>query len=73
MVKTYSIIDSRVTECLSETGRIFRLYQPRRDRAAVPHDHYQLDEHTLQSALDPDELSRIEIESNHVAIILKSP
>jgi magnesium transporter len=36
-------------------------------------DSHQIDEHTLQSALDPDELSRIEIESDHIAIILKSP
>ncbi len=34
---------------------------------------YKLDEHTLQSALDPDELSRLEFEPEHVAIIYKRP
>ncbi|GHT45498.1 magnesium transporter [Planctomycetales bacterium] len=32
-----------------------------------------LDEHTLSSALDPDELSRVEFEPTHVAIIFKRP
>lgn len=32
-----------------------------------------VDEHTLLSALDPDELSRVELEPEHVAVILKRP
>jgi magnesium transporter len=32
-----------------------------------------VDEHTLASALDPDELSRVEFEPEHVAVILKRP
>ena len=36
-------------------------------------DQYNLDEHTLNSALDPDELSRIEYEENHTVIIFKRP
>lgn len=33
----------------------------------------RLDEHTLNSALDPDELSRLEFEPEHAAIIFKRP
>jgi magnesium transporter len=33
----------------------------------------QIDEHTLNSALDPDEQPRLEFEPNHVAIIYKRP
>ena len=33
----------------------------------------KLDEHTLASALDPDELARLEFEPDHVAIIFKRP
>jgi magnesium transporter len=36
-------------------------------------DEHQIDEHTLNSALDPDELSRLEFEPNHVALIFKQP
>jgi magnesium transporter len=32
-----------------------------------------IDEHTLQSALDPDETARLEFEPAHVAVILKRP
>jgi magnesium transporter len=33
----------------------------------------QLDEHTLASALDPDELARVEFEPEHTALIFKRP
>jgi magnesium transporter len=33
----------------------------------------KLDEHTLASALDPDELARLEFEPEHVALIFKRP
>ena len=36
-------------------------------------DQLKIDEHTLSSALDPDELSRLEFEPEHVAMILKRP
>jgi magnesium transporter len=36
-------------------------------------DKYKLDEHTLNSALDPDEQARIEFEPDHVALIVKRP
>lgn len=34
---------------------------------------HNIDYHTLQSSLDPDELSRLEFESDHAAIIFKRP
>jgi len=36
-------------------------------------DALKLDEHTLASALDPDEQARLEFEPEHVAVILKRP
>jgi len=36
-------------------------------------EKYNIDEHTLSSALDPDELSRLEFEPEHMAIIFKRP
>jgi magnesium transporter len=36
-------------------------------------EELQVDEHTLNSALDPDELSRLEYEHDHTAIIYKRP
>ncbi|MDR0362785.1 MAG: magnesium transporter CorA family protein [Planctomycetota bacterium] len=36
-------------------------------------DGFKVDEHTLMSSLDPDELSRLEFEPDHAAIIFKRP
>jgi magnesium transporter len=36
-------------------------------------DSFRLDEHTLLSSLDPDELARLEFEPDHVALIFKRP
>ncbi|HOV14645.1 MAG TPA: magnesium transporter CorA family protein, partial [Spirochaetota bacterium] len=34
---------------------------------------YGIDEHSLNSSLDPDEISRLEFEDNYIAMILKRP
>lgn len=34
---------------------------------------YEIDEHTLNSSLDPEELARMEFEPNHFAFIIKAP
>ncbi len=36
-------------------------------------EQLKIDEHTLNSSLDPDELSRIEFEPDHIALIMKRP
>jgi len=36
-------------------------------------EQYKIDEHTLNSALDPDEQARLEFEPDHVAVIVKQP
>ena len=36
-------------------------------------EQYKIDEHTLNSSLDPDELSRLEFEPEHIAMIFKRP
>jgi magnesium transporter len=36
-------------------------------------EFYNIDYHTLHSSLDPDELSRLEFETDHAAIIFKRP
>jgi magnesium transporter len=33
----------------------------------------EIDEHTLSSALDPDEIARLEIEPDHFSVIWKRP
>ena len=50
-----------------------RLRLPTIDDEAELQEQYNIDYHTLQSSLVPDELSRLEIEPDHAAIIFKRP
>lgn len=74
MYKYYELIDGRVTHCPGdEEGRIAIYSDPTAEEKRFLIEEYGIDEHTLNSALDDDELSRVEYESNHVAVILKRP
>ncbi len=74
MVKRYQIIDNTVLEAgEGQQGQIIVYTNP--DEAEKKHllEDYKLDEHTLNSTLDPDEISRLEFEPDHVAMIFKRP
>ncbi|OGS34318.1 MAG: hypothetical protein A2293_13595 [Elusimicrobia bacterium RIFOXYB2_FULL_49_7] len=73
MIKTYTITDGRVLDASPEEAQILVYINPDDvERRALVHD-YAIDEHTLHSSLDPDELSRLEFEPDHIAMILKRP
>ena len=74
MVKRYQIVDNTVVETgEGEQGQIIVYINP--DEAEKKHllEDYKLDEHTLNSTFDPDEISRLEFEPDHVAMIFKRP
>jgi magnesium transporter len=73
MHRHYSIAEGKLVESTDNKGPIlvYVLPDPAEKMALI--DTYKLDEHTLNSALDPDELSRLEIEPEHIAVILKRP
>jgi magnesium transporter len=73
MRKQYDIVDRRVVEATDGHAPIAVFVSP--DEAERRHliDELRLDEHTFASALDPDELSRLEFEPEHAAIIFKRP
>jgi magnesium transporter len=72
--KDYRIADGRITQVLPpETGLIWLYIQPDEAEKRFLIDTCRIDEHTLNSSLDPDELSRLEIEPDHTAIIYKRP
>ncbi len=72
MIRNYKRIDGKIIEADSG-GEIFVYINPDDTERRVLIDEFCLDEHTLSSALDPDELSRIEFEPGHVALIFKRP
>ena len=59
--------------CEPNQAHIIAYVSPTIDDEAELQEHYNIDYHTLQSSLDPDELSRLEIEPDHAAIIFKRP
>jgi magnesium transporter len=71
MLRTYAIRDSRVIE--TPEGPISVYVAPDEAERRFLVDSCRIDEHTLASALDPDELARLEFEPDHVAIIFKRP
>lgn len=73
MVRHMKIVDGRLVETALETAQIFVYVNP--DEAERKHlvDDIHLDEHTVSSAMDPDELSRLEFEPDHLVLIFKRP
>ena len=59
--------------CEPNAAEIITYTSPTMDDEAELQEQYKIDYHTLQSSLDPDELSRLEIEHGHVSIIFKRP
>jgi magnesium transporter len=73
MLRKYKIDCAKIMECTENEGSILVYINPDANERKMLIEQYQVDEHTLNSALDPDELSRMEFETNHVAYIIKRP
>jgi magnesium transporter len=56
-----------------EGATVFHFILPNESEKRFMIDTLKIDEHTLNSALDPDELSRFEFEPEHIAMIYKRP
>lgn len=73
MLKIYKLTDNRIIQSENGDGNIFIYINPDENERKFLVEEYKVDEHTLNSSLDPDELSRLEYEPDHVALIFKSP
>jgi magnesium transporter len=73
MIKYYNIQDFKLQQTTETEGEVVVLFNPSDAEKKYLVETLKVDEHTLNSALDPDELSRIEFEPNHVAAIFKRP
>jgi magnesium transporter len=73
MRRDFQLVDCRVAECTGKTGQIQVFVNPDAEEKRYLIQDLGVDEHTLNSSLDPDELSRLEFEPNHVALIFKMP
>jgi magnesium transporter len=73
MLRRYCIENNRISETESGVHQVRVYINPDEAERRQLIDEWSIDEHTLNSAFDPDELSRLEFEPNHIAIIYKRP
>lgn len=73
MLKTYKIDENKIVQDENGVGNIKIYNNPDETEKKFLVEEYKLDEHTLNSSLDADELSRIEFEPDHFAMIFKIP
>ena len=73
MLKKYKIAESKLVENGLVEAPVSLYVNPDEAEKKFLVESLQIDEHTLHSALDPDELGRVEFESNHTALIIKRP
>jgi magnesium transporter len=73
MQKGYQLNDLKICPSQGDLCPIKLFVNPDEAEKKYLVTELKLDEHTLNSALDPDEQSRLEFEPEHVALILKRP
>lgn len=73
MLSRYTIEDNTIKQVDAESAPILVYINPDENQKQELISRHKLDEHTLNSALDPEELSRMEFEPDHLAIILNRP
>ena len=73
MQRRFLIQGNKIVETAEEKAPILLFLNPDEAEKRFLVDTYQIDEHTLQSALDPDEQARLECEPNHIAFVYKRP
>jgi magnesium transporter len=73
MMYRMALANGKMTRVEDGTGNIYVYINPDEQERKQLVETYNLDEHTLASALDPDELARLEFEPEHMAAIFKRP
>ena len=74
MLRCYDLIDGRVQMCPEGKLGLIQVYSdPSEEEKNYLVNDCGIDSHTLASALDEDEISRVEYEANHIAVIMKRP
>jgi magnesium transporter len=73
MVKTFQLLNTKTVVSAFDSANIFIYIAPTEEEKKALVGNYNIDEHTLSSSLDPDELARLEFEPDHIAMIVKIP
>lgn len=74
VLRQFQLVEGKLAEAPPDTrGQVLVYIAPDETERRFLVNEWKVDEHTLNSALDPDELSRLEFEPDHVAVIFKRP
>lgn len=73
MLKKYNIVARKLVEVDAPSAQVLVYTNPTLDEQRFLVENFQIDEHTLASALDPDEQPRLEFEPEHIVMIYKRP
>lgn len=73
MLRRFDIVENRLTVVDAEDARVLLYVAPTEEERQHLVTRWNIDAHTLGSALDPDELGRLEFEPEHAALIVKRP
>ena len=73
MVHWWRLQNGRLEPCPAGEGQVLVYVNPDETERRHLVQDLKVDEHTLASVLDPDELARMEFEPEHAAIIMKRP
>lgn len=69
----FRLADGRPHPCTEPEAQIIAYNNPGPAEEAELLERFNIDSHTLQSALDPEEISRLEFEPDHAVAIFKRP
>ncbi len=73
MHRTYHLNEGKIQVQENDQGAVHVYVNPDEGERRFLIEQLKVDEHTLSSSLDPDEISRLEFEPEHIAIIFKRP
>ncbi|MFA6434336.1 MAG: magnesium transporter CorA family protein [Elusimicrobiales bacterium] len=73
MIKRYKLENNRLVQTEDEQPLVWLLIDPTDDEKKWVVGNFSLDEHNLASAFDPEEPTRMELEPDHLELILKRP
>ncbi len=73
MLQKFNLVSGALIESSSDDSMIWIYVNPDNDEKELIADKNNIDRHTVESATDPDEISRIEFEENGIFIIWKRP
>jgi magnesium transporter len=73
MMQGHRLHEGRLIACAEQEASVLWFSHPDPDEKTVLLERFHLDDHALASALDPDEVSRIEFHPNALFLIWKRP